>query len=153
MNNTDDQIERQIDIDADATRVWDLISRPGWWINEGTIVDHDFDPNADINVIHHVTYGAFRIQTVTLDSPRHAAFLWLAGENDDEAAAKAGSTLVEFWIDDRDGGVTLRVRESGFASLDMTDADRRKTIDENTEGWEQELAAADVWAMQPWALQ
>jgi uncharacterized protein YndB with AHSA1/START domain len=152
MNNTDDQIERQIDIDADASRVWELISRPGWWINEGTIVDRDFDPNADINVIHHVTYGAFRIQTVTLDSPRHAAFRWLGGENDDETSPNGGSTLVEFWIDDRDdrdGGVTLRVRESGFASLDVSDEARRKNIDENTKGWEQELTAAKTWAQRP----
>jgi hypothetical protein len=38
--------------------------------------------------------------------------------------------------------VTLRVVESGFSTLDITAEARRKQVEENTEGWEQELAAA-----------
>ena len=30
-----DRIDRSIEIDAPAERVWDLVTRPGWWINEG----------------------------------------------------------------------------------------------------------------------
>jgi uncharacterized protein YndB with AHSA1/START domain len=150
--HTQDRIERRIDIDADAARVWELISRPGWWINDGTIIDHAVDHVADdtmgggdVSVIHHETYGDFRIGTVTLDAPRHAAFRWLSGESDTESSPEGGSTLVEFWVEDRAGGVTLRVVESGFASLNVSDEARRKNIDENTDGWEQELAAAKTW--------
>ena len=32
-----DRIDRSIDIDAPAARVWSLVSRPWWWINEGTV--------------------------------------------------------------------------------------------------------------------
>jgi uncharacterized protein YndB with AHSA1/START domain len=143
-----DRIERQIDIDAPAARVWELVSRPGWWINEGTIIDHPIDRDGDADIIHHPTYGDFRIGTVTLEPPRHAAFRWLTGENDAASSPKGGATLVEFWIDDRADGVTLRVVESGFASLDVSEEARRKNIDENTEGWEQELAAAKTWVGQ-----
>lgn len=38
-----DRIDRSIDIDAPAGRVWDLVARPGWWINEG-----DVDPQPDL---------------------------------------------------------------------------------------------------------
>lgn len=146
--HTQDRIERRIDIDADAARVWELISRPGWWINEGAIVHHPVDTTSDVNVIHHEKYGDFRIGTVALDAPRHAAFRWLNGQSDTESSPEAGSTLVEFWVEDRAGGVTLRVVESGFASLSLSDEARRKNIDENTEGWEQELAAAKTWVSQ-----
>lgn len=145
VSGTQDRIERRIDIDADAARVWELISRPGWWINDGAIVDHPVELTDDVNVIHHEKYGDFRIRTVTLDPPHHAAFRWLNGANDAESSPEAGSTLVEFRLEDRAGGVTLRVVESGFASLGTSEEERRKNIDENTEGWEQELAAAKTW--------
>jgi uncharacterized protein YndB with AHSA1/START domain len=144
--HTQDRIERRIDIDADAERVWELISRPGWWINDGAIIDHTVERAADdVSIIHHETYGDFRIGTVTLDAPRYAAFRWLGGENDAATSPDGGSTLVEFWVEDRTGGVSLRVVESGFASLNVSDEARRKNIDENTDGWEQELAAAKTW--------
>jgi uncharacterized protein YndB with AHSA1/START domain len=175
-----DQIERQIDIAASAERVWELIRRPGWWINEGTIVDVQFDADCDVNVIRHPKHGDFRIKTVALDEPRHAAFRWLAGagnsgggsgrtsggghggnggegESDGESNAATGgtrageqstdgdSTLVEFWIEDTASGVSLRVVESGFASLSVSSEERRKRIEGNTEGWTIELAAARDW--------
>ena len=75
-----DRIDRSIDIDAPAERVWALISQPGWWINDGTIdpdqaVDRESD---DVVVVHHDEHGDFRIRTVELDQPRYAAFRWLA---------------------------------------------------------------------------
>ncbi len=43
MTQTDqelDRIERSIDIDASAEKVWSLIEQPGWWINE-----HEVEPD------------------------------------------------------------------------------------------------------------
>ncbi|HEY5221624.1 MAG TPA: polyketide cyclase [Microbacteriaceae bacterium] len=146
MTANTDRIVREVTIAASAQRVWELIRVPGWWINEGTIVEVAYDATSDVNVIWHPQYGGFRVQTVTLEEPWHAAFRWLAGEGeDDESAGGSTSTLVEFWIDPRPGGVTLRVVESGFDSLSVNDEQRRKNIDGNTEGWEIELAAAIDW--------
>ena len=51
-------------------------------------------------------------------------------------------TLVEFWVEDRPGGVTLKVVESGLAGLGK-DADAlRQHYEGNSEGWEKELEAA-----------
>ena len=44
-----DRIDRTIDIDASAERVWDLVTRPGWWINEGTVDD---DPDVRVDGVH-----------------------------------------------------------------------------------------------------
>lgn len=131
-----DRIERSIDIDAAADTVWTLISRPGWWINE-----HDVDPNpvlrveGELTVVVHEKFGEFRLRTLEQRPPRYIAYRWLDTGDDI-------GTLTEFWIDDREGGVTLRVVESGFCDLGKS---REKVIDhvtENTAGWEAELAAA-----------
>ena len=138
---TQDRIERQIDINAPADKVWGLISRPGWWINEGTIVDHPEEKRDDLDVVRHPEYGEFPIRTVKLDAPRYAAFRWEPASGKERAAGEQ-STLTEFWIEDRDGGVVLKVVESGFASLDVDEAERRKMIEGNTEGLSLELEAA-----------
>lgn len=140
MADATDSIERQIDIDAPVQRVWDLVSEPGWYINDGEIVAHRIERDGDVDVVHDPVHGAFRLRTVRLDPPRYAAFRWLSGE----PAADGGEagTLVEFWVDERPTGVTVRVVESGFASLGGTDEDLRRRLAENTDGWEAELAAA-----------
>jgi uncharacterized protein YndB with AHSA1/START domain len=143
-----DRIEQQIDIEATAQRVWELISTPGWWINDGAIIEHRVDQRESHVVVHDPVHGEFVLRIEALESPRYAAYRWFS----DASAAAYGdpaldgsSTLVEFWIEERDGGgVTLRVAESGFEGLDRTAEERRKMFDENTEGWTIELAAARV---------
>ena len=111
-----DRIERHIDIDADAERVWGLVSRPGWWINEGEILSNQaVEQRGDDHLVSHAVYGDFRIRTELLDPPRYAAFRWLPQESDD--VPSDATTLVEFRIEDRAGGVRLSVVESGFSTL------------------------------------
>jgi uncharacterized protein YndB with AHSA1/START domain len=143
MTDTQDRIDRQISIDSSPERVWDLVSQPGWWINEGTIEENKIERVGDLDIVHHPVHGEFKIRTERLDPPRYVAFRWIAQEPDQ--SGNESSTLTEFWIDDRAGGVTLRVSESGFASLDVPDEKRRRHIDGNTEGWEAELAAAKTF--------
>ena len=140
MTDATDSIERQIDIDAPAQRVWDLVSEPGWYINDGEIVAHRIERDGDVDVVHDPVHGAFRLRTVRLDPPRYVAFRWLSGETGPDGDETG--TLVEFWLDERPAGVTVRVVESGFASLGGTEEDRRRRLAENTDGWEVGLAAA-----------
>lgn len=140
MTQTDaelDRIERSIDIDATAERVWQLISRPGWWINEGEVdPEPDLREEGDTVVLTHAKYGAFRLQTLRAEPPRHIAYRWIDGDADT-------GTLVEFWIEDRaEAAVTLRVVESGFTSLGKDHDAVVRHVEGNTEGWERELAAA-----------
>ena len=125
MTQTDaelDRIERSIDIDAPAETVWALVQRPGWWINDDVVV--------------HPKHGEFRLRTLESDEPRYIAYHWV-----DNVAPEAGTT-VEFWIEDRDGGVTLKVVESGFSNLKKDREQIDNQIKENTHGWEVELDAA-----------
>jgi uncharacterized protein YndB with AHSA1/START domain len=140
MTQTDqelDRIERSIDIDATAEKVWSLIARPGWWINEEEV---DPDPvlrkDGEYDVLVHPKFGEFRLQTLRSEPPHHVAYHWV-----DNVAPEAGTT-VEFWIEERDAGVTLRVVESGFSSLKKDRAAIDNQVKENTHGWEVELAAA-----------
>lgn len=142
MHGNTDRIERSIQIDADADRVWQLVSEPGWWINDGGITEHRIERDGDIAVVHDPVHGAFPVRTLELDPPRYAAFRWLAAGGGD-CAVDDQSTLIEFWVEKQDeGGVLLRVVESGLDALGAIEDQRRRDLEEHTEGWELELAAA-----------
>jgi uncharacterized protein YndB with AHSA1/START domain len=141
-NQTDhpQRIERSIEIHADLDKVWELVSQPAWWINDGTVVDHRIERDGDLSIVHDDVHGIFHLRTVHLDRPRYAAFRWLSrdGGGDLEEA-----TLVEFWITaGPEGRVTVRVVESDFDRVPGSDAERRRQIEDNTEGWTVELDAA-----------
>lgn len=139
-----DRIARQIDIDAPADRVWDLVVRPGWYINDGAVdAEPDLHYEGDVAVVRHPSLGEFRFRTVELDKPRYAAFRWIGTPVRGESAP---ATLVEFWIDERGGGgVTLRVVESGFAGLADDPAVWLKEREGNDHGWLVELEAAKTF--------
>ncbi len=140
-----DAIERQIDIAASAERVYDLVSRPGWWINDGTVTDNIVVTEGDVSTVTHAQYGEFRIRTVDADPPRYVSFRWLGGEREQERAEAPGN-LVEFFVTaNAAGGVTLRVVESGFTTLPGTDEERRKNYEANSVGWDQEMEAARTY--------
>lgn len=137
-----DSISREIDIEAPAERVWDLVARPGWYINEGSVeAEPDLRYEDDVAVVTDGT-GEFRFRAVALDRPRYAAFRWLSTPSRDVS----DGTLVEFWIHERaHGGVTLRVLESGFSTVSEDPAAWLTEREEHEEGWPRELAAAKVF--------
>lgn len=139
-----DRIARQIDIDAPAEQVWELVVRPGWYINEGEVdPEPDLRYEGDVAVVREPGSGEYRFSTVELDKPRYAAFRWLSAPHRKDPQA---STLVEFWIDERPGGgVTLRVVESGFSGLAEDPAAWLKEREGNDKGWLKELAAGKAY--------
>lgn len=136
----DDSVERSIVIAAGVERVWDLVTRPGWWINDGEVVGHRIERDGDLCRVHDPTCGEFEILVVTLEPRTYAAFRW---RSDGVTRSVDGpTTLVEFWLDDHgDGTVTVRVVESGFDGLDSAEDVRRANRDGNDKGWHQELGA------------
>ncbi|WP_265446313.1 SRPBCC domain-containing protein [Flexivirga meconopsidis] len=135
-----DAIEDRIDIDATAAAVWKLVSEPGWWINDGTYREHRIEERDGMVIVTDPEHGVFPLVIADSDEPRYIAFRWL--ERDGVARADGPGTLTEFWLDERPGGVTLRVRESGFASLGKPEADLLAHLADNTSGWRQELDVA-----------
>jgi len=131
-----DRIDRAIEITADAEVVWGLVSRPGWWINDGDVEpEPDLVVTGDEAVVRHPTHGEFRIRTVEARPPSYVAFRWIDRHPD-------SGTLVEFWVEPRAGGVTLRVAESGFSRLDKPREEWLRQREEHVSGWATELEAA-----------
>lgn len=132
-----DRIERSISIQAGAETVWELVARPGWWINDGSVdPDMEVRSEGEYDVVVHDEYGEFRLKTIESDRPRYVSYRWVDPEYD-------SGTLVEFWIEEQQSGsVTLRVVESGFTYLGKSREDIVKHVEENTGGWETELEAA-----------
>jgi uncharacterized protein YndB with AHSA1/START domain len=147
MSTFSDSIERSIDIDAPIDRVWQLVSEPGWWINEGEVREHRLEERDGLTVVHDDTHGVFSIRTVELREPTFVSFRWQPGSVPEEQRVDGKDTLVEFFLEERPGGVTLKVVESGFASLPLSAEEQRKAFDGNTEGWRIELAAARTFLL------
>ncbi|RLV54903.1 ATPase [Aeromicrobium phragmitis] len=138
-----DRIEREIVIAASRHRVWELVSTPGWWINDGVVVAHRIEPRGDDAVVHDPVHGAFAVRLVEARPQEYLAFRWYSGPDAERRLQLTASTLVEFFLADAaGGGVVLRVVESGFAALDEPARMRRRMVDDNTEGWGVELRAA-----------
>jgi len=138
-----DRIDRSIDIAAPAERVWALVSRPGWWINEGEVdPEPDLDVTDDHAVLRHPAYGEFRLQVLASRPPSYVSYRWVNPDAD-------AGTLVEFWIEPREGGVTLRVAESGFSALGKAREEWLAHREGNVQGWTSELAAARTWVERP----
>jgi len=65
---------------------------------------------------------------------------WYAAEG--QPIEEGTSTLVEFFLTEQGGGTLLRVIESGFASLAIPAQDRESAVEDNINGWEQQLGFA-----------
>lgn len=138
-----DRIDRSIDIDASPERVWALVTRPGWWINEGEVdPDPDVRVEGSITVLTHPRFGEFRLETVSSQPPSYVAFRWLEPD-------QAAGTLVEFRIEPRAGGVTLSVAESGFSRLGRPREEWLRRREGNDSGWQEELGAAKAYVERP----
>lgn len=139
-----DRIERSIEIEASAERVFGLISEPGWFVNDGEITEHTITTEGQVSTVHDPKCGTFRIETVTLEPPHYAAFRWRGG-SEGLGAPDDPHSLIEFRITQIAGEpsqVRLTVVESGLAALDAAAVEQRRRYDENARGWEQELQAA-----------
>lgn len=118
-----DRVEREIVIRASRERVYaaltDASLYPTWGPEriEGKIAPgekpiFDFGPAGG---------GKTTVYVVAVEPPRYFAYRWMQGETDPVALLgdplQRPNTLVEFHLDEVEGGTRLRVVESGIASL------------------------------------
>ena len=135
-----DRIEREIQIDAPIERVFRLVSEPGWFIGDGEPGKTTTTREGDVFVVDFPPYGRFPILPVTSDAPHYVSFR--GGDDPAQPLVEGTSTLVEFFLSERDGGTLLRVVETGFAALYPNAERRAAAYDGNIEGWEMQLAFA-----------
>lgn len=132
-----DTIERSIAITAPLERVWDLVTEPGWWVPTDEPVTADRTPGSVV-VRESEKWGRFPVEVVDLKPMTYAAFRWASTfPGTDLDAGK--TTLIEFTLEPSSDGVTVSVRESGFAGLDATPEQKSQGIESNTDGWRMEL--------------
>jgi len=134
-----DVIEQEIIINASLERVWDLVAEPGWWVPTEAAVPADRTAGST-TVRTSEKYGSFPVEVVEMKPRTYAAFRW-ASQFPNTELVPGHSTLVEFFVSEADGGdeVLVKVRESGFASLDAPEEIRQAGVRDNTEGWQMEL--------------
>ena len=134
---TQDRIERTVQIDAPRDRVWALVATPGWWIGEDGITANRVETRGDREVAINPTLGEFPLVIESSQEPDAIAYRWAPW--DEQKRAEQG-TLVEFTLTGAaEGPTTVRVVESGFASLDLAPDSRETQVRENTAGWRHEM--------------
>jgi uncharacterized protein YndB with AHSA1/START domain len=143
-----DRIEREITIEAGLERVWELVTRPGWWVPDeasgaggnagGNVGEPDRTPGSR-TVRESEKWGRYVVEVVAIEPMHYAAFRW-ASEFPGEEPTDGNSTLVEFFVKPAgDGQVIVSLVESGFGKLPP---DRRENAHQaNTNGWQEELAS------------
>jgi hypothetical protein len=141
----EDRIEQRITIRSTQDKVWQLVTRPGWWL-PGSTAEPARGPGRLA-----VEYGGdsrpYVIDVVRLEPQGYASFRW-ASAFGGAASVPGNATLVEFYLRPVGDEVGVTVVESGFASLDLTDALREDAWKGNTGGWQYELAGLRIRAEQ-----
>jgi uncharacterized protein YndB with AHSA1/START domain len=142
MADTDDRVERTIELRAPRARGWRAISNGkdfGTWFGLGDplTLEGDFVPGAKIMGVWGTGSAATRELFCTIEEiepERLFAFRWHPYElpaGDDRS--KHPTTRIEFRLEDIEIGTRLTVSESGFSKLP---ADKQYTRARNGRGWE-----------------
>jgi uncharacterized protein YndB with AHSA1/START domain len=143
MTETTNRIEKQILLKAPRSRVWRALATPqefGAWFGvkmTGPMMA------AGQKLSGNITYKGWEhlvmdIWIEKVEPERHLSWRW------HPAAIEAGvdysnepTTLVEFYLEEAQGGTLFKVVESGFDQLPL--ARRAKVFGMNTRGWEAQM--------------
>lgn len=133
-----DRIERVVTLPVSIDRAWRAITDPSelarWFCQA---LEGDLHPGG---------YAQFRwedeisrIIVTVVEPPRRFAYRWNPGAGEDHSVPidDLPLTLVEFNLDEVEGGTRLTLIESGFASL--PDSVRESAWNDNSGGWDEEL--------------
>lgn len=149
MNQSTNQIEKQIVLKAPRSRVWRALVDPvefGAWFGvamTGPLMA------AGQHLSGNITYPGYEhlVMEIWIDKvepERHLAWRW------HPAAIEAGvdysaepTTLVEFFLEEAPGGTLFRVVETGFDQLSL--ARRAKVFGMNTRGWETQMVSIEKY--------
>ncbi len=137
-------IERVLDLQAAPDRVWAALTDPAeisqWF---GTETELELTVGAE-GWFTFGDEGRFAVRLEALEPPTRLAWRWA---EDPDTALDAGPTSLVVWTLEpgRDGGTTLRLRESGLRA--------ERNLEMNTAGWFEELAELrGHLAVEPWQV-
>jgi len=138
MSSTD-RIQKQVQLKAPRSRVWRALTDPQEF---GTWFRVKFDTGFTVGQVArgHITYPGyehlkFEATIERMDAERVFALRWHPAAVDPKVDySREPSTLVEFKLEDADGGTLLTVTESGFDALPPER--RAEAFRMNEGGWE-----------------
>jgi hypothetical protein len=133
----EDRIEQRITIRATQDRVWQLVTRPGWWL-PGSSAEPARGPGR-VAVAYGGDTRPYVIDIVRVEPQGYASFRWASSFGGAEPVP-GNATLVEFYLRPVGDELGVTVVESGFASLDLPEALREDGWKGNRGGWQYELA-------------
>lgn len=136
VNN--DAIVREIDINAPIERVWEAVTQAEhlgtWFGDSGATIE--LRPGGAM-MLRWKDYGEAHAEVDVVEPPTRFVYRW---QPTDEGSLTPGyQTLVEFTLSPAGKGTHLKVVESGFSSLSVSQEKRDKAFTDNTGGWLSEI--------------
>ena len=132
----EDRIERDTLIAAPMDRVFALVAQPGFWATDDASVSGTVAKEGESLVATHSEHGDFPVRVEKVDPPSYLAYRWVSAFPGQELRTD-NSTLVEFTLTEEGDSTRLRVVESGFAALGMSEEAVGAVIEDHTDGWRQ----------------
>jgi uncharacterized protein YndB with AHSA1/START domain len=146
-----DRIEKQILLRAPRSRVWQALtdaSQFGQWF--GVKLDGAFAPGARLSgQVQHKGYEhvKFEITIERMEPERLFSWRWHPHTIDPKIDYSAEpTTLIVFELEDAEGGILLKVVESGFGGLPV--ARSLEAYRGNEQGWEIQMKAIERYVLQ-----
>lgn len=143
----EDRIEREIVVAAPQERVWEIITQAehvGKWFGESAEVD--LRPGGTI-VLRWEKYGTMYATIERVEQPHYFSYRWMPGAIGEKPHPE-NSTLVEFTLTPQGAQTRVRVIETGFGRLAVSESKRAEQLKDNTEGWASELSELKQYAEQ-----
>lgn len=142
-----DKIEREIIVEAPQERVWAVLTEAehlAKWFGDSAQVDLAPGGKAAFGWSQ---YGGTHCAVIErVEPPSFFSYRWA---RPGEPVMSGNSTLVEFTLTAAGPGSTrLRVVETGFTGLDVSEQERGTAVEENIEGWRTELGEFKDYAEQ-----
>lgn len=138
----EDRIMRQIQIDGDPRRVWDVLSDAnefGKWfrvkLNGPFVIGETTTGKMTYPGHEGVPWTSV---TEVMEPPKRLVFRWPDCAPGKDIGTDTVWMTVEFTLRPQDGGTLVTVLETGFAAL--SDKRRASMLRDNAEGWEIQAA-------------
>ncbi len=148
---TNDRIERDVYIAAEAAQVWAVLTQPqdiGTWFGNGDPAEIDLRPGGRI-VFDHGDHGKLPAVIVRVDEPRLLSFRWAADDTGGREPTDTNATLVEFTLTPEGEGTRLRVIESGFARVEADPGMIERRYKANAGGWGEAVRGLAAYVEKP----
>ncbi len=142
MDQSNERIDRTIELAAAPERVWEALTTPdeiAAWFR--VAIEGPLTVGSEVwMTVTGAKHGGkrFRVRVVEMDRPRRFAWEWHPGAIDPAVDySREPRTRVTFTLEPTPGGTRLTLSETGFTDVSL--ARRAKVFGDNSQGWTEVL--------------